>query len=194
MTSLKTLSMYLRAAKTEAEEAGEETDGMAESVSKLRGEILALTGNKVDIYDQNGDFKSTIQIMRELSAVWSELSDVSQANLLEKLGGKRNASVVASLLQNFDEVEKALRTAQSAEGSALKENETYLDSIQGRLDKLKATGQQVAGTLLQDRGLKNIMSLLQGIATAASEAVQFLGGIPTAIAGIGTGVLFKHLD
>ena len=193
-TSLKTLSMYLRAAKTEAEEAGEETDGMAESVSKLRGEILALTGNKVDIYDQNGDFKSTIQIMRELSAVWSELSDVSQANLLEKLGGKRNASVVASLLQNFDEVEKALRTAQSAEGSALKENETYLDSIQGRLDKLKATGQQVAGTLLQDRGLKNILSLLQGIATAASGVVQFLGGIPTALAGLGTGVLFKHLD
>lgn len=41
--------MYLRAAKTEAEEAGESTEGMANSVSELRGEILALTGNKVDI-------------------------------------------------------------------------------------------------------------------------------------------------
>jgi DNA repair exonuclease SbcCD ATPase subunit len=48
-TTLKTLSMYLRAAKTEAEEAGIETDGMAESVSELRDEILALTGNQVDI-------------------------------------------------------------------------------------------------------------------------------------------------
>lgn len=48
-TALKTVSMYLRAAKTEAEEAGESTEGMANSVSELRGEILALTGNKVDI-------------------------------------------------------------------------------------------------------------------------------------------------
>nr|DAH18415.1 MAG TPA: minor tail protein [Caudoviricetes sp.] len=48
-TTLRTISMYLRAAKTEAEEAGEATDGMAQSVSKLREEILTLTHNKVDI-------------------------------------------------------------------------------------------------------------------------------------------------
>ena len=41
--------MYLRAAKTEAEEAGESTDGMANSVSELRDELLQLTGGKVDI-------------------------------------------------------------------------------------------------------------------------------------------------
>lgn len=48
-TAIKTVSMYLRAAKTEAEEAGESTDGMANSVSELRKEILALTNNRVDI-------------------------------------------------------------------------------------------------------------------------------------------------
>ena len=37
-TTLKTISMFLRAAKTEAQEAGEDTEGMADSVSKLRGE------------------------------------------------------------------------------------------------------------------------------------------------------------
>ena len=46
---MKTLSMYLRAAKTDAEAAGESTDGMAGSVSELREEILDLTGGKVDI-------------------------------------------------------------------------------------------------------------------------------------------------
>lgn len=42
-TTMKTVSMYLRAAKTEAEEAGESTEGMANSVSELREELLALT-------------------------------------------------------------------------------------------------------------------------------------------------------
>lgn len=49
LTTLKTVSMYLRAAKTEAEEAGESTDGMASSVSELRSELLELTGGKLDI-------------------------------------------------------------------------------------------------------------------------------------------------
>lgn len=81
--------MYLRAAKTEAEAAGESTEGMADSVSKLRDEIKALTGNKVDIMLSDGKtFKSTFQIFRELSGMWDKLSDVSQANILEKLGGK----------------------------------------------------------------------------------------------------------
>ena len=50
-TTMKTVSMYLRAAKTEAEEAGESTEGMANSVSELREELLALTNGKVDILD-----------------------------------------------------------------------------------------------------------------------------------------------
>ena len=60
--------MYLRAAKADAEEAGIETDGMANSVSELRETIKTLTHDKVDIMsDEAGTkFKSTTQIMREI--------------------------------------------------------------------------------------------------------------------------------
>lgn len=61
-TTMKTVSMYLRAAKTEAEEAGESTEGMANSVSELREELLALTNGKVDIQIDENTFKSTYQI------------------------------------------------------------------------------------------------------------------------------------
>lgn len=87
-TTMKTLSMYLRAAKTEAEEAGESTEGMAGSVSELRGEILSLTGGAVDIQIDDDSFKSSYQILKELSQVWGQLTDVSQANILEMIGGR----------------------------------------------------------------------------------------------------------
>lgn len=74
--------MYLRAAKADAEEAGIETDGMANSVSELRETIKTLTHDKVDIMsDEAGtQFKSTTQIMREIAGVYDSLSDVDQAN------------------------------------------------------------------------------------------------------------------
>ena len=87
-TALKTITMYLRAAKTDAEAAGIETEGMANSVSELRKELMQLTG--VDIMIDNDTFKSTFEIMRDLSEVWSDLTSVSQANVLELIGGKRN--------------------------------------------------------------------------------------------------------
>lgn len=80
--------MYLRAAKTEAEEAGESTDGMADSMSELRQEILDLTGHKVDIQIDEDTFKSTYQILKELSEEWDNLTDISRANILELIGGK----------------------------------------------------------------------------------------------------------
>ena len=59
MTALKTISMYLRSTKTELEAAGESTEGMADSISKLREELLALTHGKVDIQLDEDRYKST---------------------------------------------------------------------------------------------------------------------------------------
>lgn len=84
--ALKTLSMRLRGAKTELSEAGEETEGMVTSTSKLRDKILALTtvdgGKGVDIMSDNDTFKSTYEIMKGISEVWNDLSDINQANSL----------------------------------------------------------------------------------------------------------------
>ena len=81
--TLKVLSMRLRGASTEIENAGESTDGMAESTSKLREKILALTnvtGNGgFDIMADADNFKSTYEIMQGISKVWNDISDVNQA-------------------------------------------------------------------------------------------------------------------
>ena len=151
--------MYLRAAKTEAEEAGESTDGMAESVSELREEILSLTGGKVDI--QIGDeFKSTYQIIKELSQVWDELNDITQANILEMIGGKRNANITAALVESFSVAEEVLAATGDASGSALEENEKYLDSIQGKTSKLAASFQSLSSTALDADLVKGFVDLL----------------------------------
>ena len=165
MTALKTLTMYLRAAKTEAEEAGESTEGMANSVSELRDEILTLTHNKVDIQIDDSTFKNTYQIMKELSEVWNEIADVDQANLLELIGGKRNAATVTSLLTNFKDAEAALVSANQAAGSALKENEKYLESISGKLDVIQAKFEALSNGIINSNVVKFVLDLGSGILT-----------------------------
>lgn len=82
---LKTISMRIRGATTELEAAGESTEGMAESTAALRKEVMALAG--VDIMENDTTFKSTYQILDELSTKWSDLNDIQQASLTELLAG-----------------------------------------------------------------------------------------------------------
>lgn len=78
--AFKTISMRIRGAKTELEDMGEDADGMVESTAKLREEIMALSG--VDIMKDNKTFKSTYQILDELSQKWKDLTDIQQAKCL----------------------------------------------------------------------------------------------------------------
>lgn len=182
-TVLKTLSMYLRASKTDAEAAGIEVDGMADSVSKLRSELLSLTG--VDVMADNKNFKSTYQIMKELSEVWGSLSDVTQANVTEKLAGKRNANAVSAILSNFDVAESAMESAANSANVAWAENEKYLDSIQGRLAQLDASFQALSTDVLDSGLVKTVVSLATGLTKAADAMIKFTGAIPMG-AGIAT--------
>lgn len=183
-TTLKTVSMYLRAAKTEAEEAGESTDGMAESMSELRSEIMKLTGNKVDIQIDENNFKSTYQILKELSAEWENLTDISRANILEMIGGKRNANVVSSLLENFEVVERALKTSADSAGSALAENEKYLDSIQGKIQKFQAAWQALSSSIISSDLIKIVVDSSRLFVEGVTWMIDTLGGLSLAIGAV----------
>jgi TP901 family phage tail tape measure protein len=185
-TYLKTLSMYLRASKTDAENAGIATDGMADSVSELRSELKQLAG--VDIMKDNNTFKSTYQIMKELSEVWKDLSDTTQANITELISGKRGGQSTSALLNNFSVAEDAMKQALNSSGSAMRENQTYMDSLQAKLNQLDSAFQKFSTDLMKSDIPKFFVSLATVFVDGADNAVKFAGALPTLTAAI-SGVL-----
>ena len=185
-TYLKTLSMYLRASKTDAENAGIATDGMADSVSELRSELKQLAG--VDIMKDNNTFKSTYQIMKELSEVWKDLSDTTQANITELISGKRGGQSTSALLNNFSVAEDAMKQALNSSGSAMRENETYMQSLQAKLNQLDSAFQKFSTDLMKSDIPKFFVDLATVFVDGADNAVKFAGALPTLTAAI-SGVL-----
>lgn len=179
-TTLKSVSMYLRAAKSDLESAGESADGCANSVSELRSELKSLTG--VDIMIDNKNFKSTYQILKELSQVWDKLSDVTQANVTEMIGGKRNANAVSAILNNFNVAESAMESAANSAGTAWEENSVWLDSIQGRLGQLDASFQVLSQDVLSSDLVKTGVSFLTSIVKLLDKIINLTGALP---AGLG---------
>lgn len=188
-TALKTLSLRLRGAKVDLEDAGLETEGMADSVATLRQKLLALTGQKVDIMFDDNTFKNSTQILREMSAIWEQMTDINQSAALELMGGKRQANILSAIISNFDMVEDIIETSLNSENSALKENEKYMQSIQGRIDKFNNAKETMWAKFIDDDVIKKFVDF----GTTVIEFLDKIGIGWTALLGLFGGSIVASL-
>lgn len=193
-SSLKVLSLRLRGMKGELEELGEETDENVESLSKMQTQVLNLTDGKVNIFEDDGSFKSTYEIMDGIAEIYDKLDPTKQADLLETIAGKNRANDVAALIQNWEQVEAAMQSALGAEGSAAAENAKYMESIQGRLDTLKASWQALSNTAIDSDFVKTLVSGLTDVVDLLDNVINTLGSFGTIGAGLAIFNIFKNKD
>lgn len=190
-TAFKTISMRIRGVKTELEEAGLDTDGMADTTAKLQAEVKALSG--VDIMKDKNTFKSTYQIMDELSQKWDKLTDKQQAALTELLAGKHQGNVMASLMTNFDKAREALSVSMNSEGSAMKEHEKWLDSVEAKQLQLKASWEGLSKDFLSSDLVKGIVDGARSVLNAIDSIVNAIGTLGTVATGAGLFGLKKFI-
>lgn len=190
-TAFKTISMRIRGAKTELEEAGLETDGMVESTAKLREEIMALSG--VDIMEDENTFKSTYDIMDELAQKWQDLTDIQQASITELIAGKRQGNIVSSLMENFDIARKALQTSLDSEGSAMAEHEKWMESLEAKVLQLKAAWEELSQAFMNDSFLKGLVDAGTTVLSTLTKIIDTFGTLPTLLTIAAGAMSFKNV-
>ena len=206
---LRTISLRLvgtEEAKQELSDLGEETDGMITTVSKLRDTIMDATkaassdGKGFDILDSNGNYKSTYEIMQGLADLYDnivkkdkELGTNNLNLLLETIAGKNRANIAASILQNGDMLRSVYEDAQNSEGSAEKELNSYLDSIDGKMAQLENRAQEFWFKVIDSETIKNGIDLLSTLLKGATDFVDTIGLLPTILSGVGAVLSFKNV-
>lgn len=194
--ALKVVSMRIRGTDTKTlEEAGEDTTGLVTSVSQLRDLIRSLTKvssndfKGFDILKDDGSYKNPYEVMLGLGKIWNEIGsqdqgDLKQASILEKIAGKNRANVVSNLLTHSSDLEKVYNETQNSQGSALRENETQLDSIQGKVDQLTASFQEMWNTSISSDFIKGLVDAGTQITNLVTKAgllrTAFMGALGVA--------------
>ena len=172
--ALKTIS--LRVAGSKDEETGED---YAEIVPKLEQDFARLG---IQIQDTQGNLKSTYQVLIELGKAFenSGMSDLEKTNMLETISGKYNVNVAAAIVDNYADAEKALNNALNSTGSAQKENEKYLKSIEGKLSVLKNRAEEFWMAFIQTDEVKHLIDM-------ATKLLEIMTKIVSTKIGRGTG-------
>lgn len=156
-TSLKTLSLRLTSTSAELEALGEDTEYACETLSDYRNLVMGLTNNKVDILGDDGQYKNTYNILKDISKVWHEMDSMSQNSLMKSLFGVRQANVGVSLIEQFSTAEKVLETSLKSSGSAMKEHSRWLESAEAKIQQFKASFESFARTVINSDFLKGLI-------------------------------------
>lgn len=179
--ALKVISMRLRGTSAkELEDQGEDTDGLIETTSKLESQIKSLTAINgkagVSITDLNGNYRDTYDILQDIADIWDQIGEADksdgqnrQAALLETMAGKTRAQALASILQNGDMLRSVYEDSQKSEGSAMRENETYMESIEAHQQQLTNAWQEMWSKAINKDVINFFLDLCKGLTNAASD-------------------------
>lgn len=180
-TMWKTVTMRIRGAKTELEEAGLETEYMAESTASLRDAIKGLTNvdglGGFDIMKDEKTFKSTYDIILGIGEVWEKMSDIDQAALLELVAGKRQGNALAATLTNLEDLKAALEASENSAGSAMKEQEVWLGSLEAKINQFKASFESLSSTIISDDLVGAIIDFGTTFVHTIDNVINSLGGM-----------------
>lgn len=190
-TMWKTVSARIRGATTELEEMGEETDGLAQGLSKYREEIKALSG--VDIMKDENTYKDMYDIFVQLAEVWDNMEDVSQSRVAEILGGTRNTSGIMSTITNIKDAIGAYSSAMDSAGTATEANNVYMDTTKAKVGELKAAFQELSSDFISSNFTKGAVEGLKGIVEAIDKIVETVGSLGTILAGLGLAKGIKNV-
>lgn len=184
---LRVVSMRLRGMKGALQELGEEYEDI-ESISKIQTQIYNLSKGTVNIFKDDGSFKSTYEQLKEISEIYFDLNDSDRADLTEIMFGKNRANQGVAILQAFKsgQIQKAYEASANAAGSAMQEQERWMDSLEAKIQKLEATFQSLSNTALDSNFLKGLVDIGTTGVKAVNSLIDKLGSLGTI--GLGAGI------
>ena len=182
---LKIGSMRVRGMKGELEALGEEVDKNMESISKIQTQVLNLTHGKVNIFNDNGEFKDYYDIMEGVAKIYSDLSSTEQASLSEILFGKQRGNQGAALIQAFQsgQIQKAYADIQDSAGSAYEEQARWMESLEAKAAQFEAAFQSLSNTVLDSGLLKGLVDLGTISVKSIDDIINGLGQLNSFFSG-----------
>jgi TP901 family phage tail tape measure protein len=185
-SALKTISMRIRGYDEETEELSEEYENLSGDIADLTKTASTQGGISLFTDETKETYKSTYQILKEISQIWDELSDKNQAELLEKLFAKTRANQGAAIISNFSQAEKAIEVMENSAGSADAELETYTQSIEYKLNRLTETWTGTWQNLIDRGTIGTVVDSLTSVSEALGWVIDNVGLLGAAGIGLGT--------
>lgn len=156
-----------------------------------------LKDQNILLRDTQGNFRNFQEVLDETAQKWRELGEAGktadQSALALAFGGIRNQEKFKVFMENYDTAIKYANIATDSTGNAAKKYEAYMDGIEARMNRLTATFEEFAQTILNSDAVKGVIDFLTNILNLLQQITAWSGnaglGALTPLFGLGGGIL-----
>lgn len=179
-TAIKTMATNLGGVKAAAKDGSLEMNRTAKALKTIAG---------IDIYSnkQKGEVKDMMTILKELNVIWDDLSEDKQLAIAESIAGKNHINTLMAMMGNWETVLQYQEDYNNGFtiGSAQREQERYLDSIEGKWNTLKENLKNLVTTTISSDFAKGFLdgaiSFTDGLNSAFKVLDEFNAVLPATI-------------
>jgi TP901 family phage tail tape measure protein len=177
-TALKTIAARLRGVSEDGEKL---TEGIPELEKAFKSVGVELKKDDVT-------FRSTYDILNDLADAWGTMTDIQKANISELVSGKRQANIFSAMIENIKDMRNATATATNSIGSATKEQEKYMQSLEYKVAQAKNAWVGFWQATTDSKSFGQLLYLSTQIAKALTSVVDKFGALGPAIIAANVGL------
>ncbi len=141
----------------------------------------------LQMYDTNGQLKSGFDLLEELNGKWNTLDGNTQKYIATTIAGTTQLNGFLALMNNFSHAVDATDTALNSQGSAIQENDRYMESISAKLAQLNSTFQEFANNVIGSDLVKVLLDIANGLLKIANTPLGQVVTQITLLSAIGWG-------
>lgn len=149
----------------------------------------ALASVGISIKDAAGQFRNFDDVIMELAQKWDTLDNNTQRYIATIMAGNRQQSRFIALVSNYDELSRAISTANNAENASIVQVAKTMDSLETKAQQVKNAFSQIYLDLHIENGLKDMYDWLTRVLKTIGKLGMKNGALPTLanLIGFGTG-------
>ena len=141
----------------------------------------------IALYDSSGQMRSTYDILADLASQWDSLDKNTQQYIAITSAGTNQLNNFLALMNNFDHATEATATSLDSAGSAMRENESYQESLEYQTNNLKATFQDFANNVLDEEVITTVIKVGDAFLKLANTDIGQLITKVTLLGGLSWG-------
>ncbi|MGE7840772.1 phage tail tape measure protein [Lysinibacillus sp. NPDC093712] len=154
-----------------------------------------LSGLGISLEDEFGNLRDVVEVYSEVAEKVKGISDIEKIAVTEGLAGKYHISRMQAFLDDLGSADSMYRsmyeTSKNSAGSASRENEIYMRSLEARISLARVEVEKLAVSIGDAFLTDGMIAFLQGTASfleVMTKTVGVIGALPIAL-GLGSTAL-----
>ena len=149
----------------------------------------------IELRGANDEFRNSSDVLGEVAARWDKFNDTERNAIATAMAGSRQFEKFNVLMSNYSTAMGYATTATESHGTAVEKFSAFTEGIEGKMNSLKATFEELSMTLLNSDFLAYIVDffafLIEGL-TVVGSVVKALGGLPTVLLAVASALLLVN--